>query len=160
MTVFEGVCDTVRNVPGHWPRDLPTDTPLDQCTAHLAKKLEGFELGEAAPPYRLTVDGFSSFHVGILVKLRLRTAEEETRLRRLRDRLAEKTGLRMANHDCYELHLSLAYFLRHLDGAQRETLARLLEDHLAEMPREFEFGLPEFCTFENMFRFDRLFYLK
>ncbi|KAK1827181.1 DUF1868-domain-containing protein [Podospora conica] len=159
MTLFVGVCDTVRDVPGHWPQDIPTDAPLEQCTQHLARKLSEFELGEDAPPYRLTVDGFSSFDVGILVRLRPRTPEEGTRLRRLRDRLSDTTGLRMPNHDCYELHLSMAYFLRHLDGGQRAILGRLLEDHMSGMPREFELGGPEFCTFEDMFSFGRLFYL-
>jgi len=33
-------------------------------------------------------------------------------------------------------------------------------DHLQEMPVEFELGAPEFCKFENMFVFNRQFYLK
>jgi len=38
-------------------------------------------------------------------------------------------------------------------------LGRLLEDHLAGMPRELELGGPGFCTFEDVFRFDQLFCL-
>lgn len=160
MTVFEGVCDTER-YPGHWPSDLPRDLPLDECTAHLAGKLSTFDLGEdARPPYRLTAQGFTSFDVGIGVHLSLRTPEEETRFRELRDRLSEVLKIRHAQHDRYGLHLSMAYFLRHLDEAQKEELGKLLMGHFESMPREFELGAPEFCTFENMFRFDRLFYLE
>ena len=38
-------------------------------------------------------------------------------------------------------------------------LGRLLEDHLAGMPRELELGGPGFFTFEDVFRFDQLFCL-
>jgi len=160
MTVFEGVCDTERH-PGHWPSDLPRDLPLEECTAHLGNKLKAFDLGEdARPPYRLTAQGFTSFDVGIGIHLMLRTPDEEARFRRLRDRLSEVLKIRHAQHNRYELHLSMAYFLRHLDDTQKEELGRLLMGHFETMPKEFDLAAPEFCTFENMFRFDRLFYLE
>lgn len=108
-TLFEGVRDPARDVPGHWPHDLPIDTPFEQCTEHLAKKLAEFKLEDAAPPYLLTVAGFIWHDVGVIVRLRPRTPEEGARLRRLRDRLSETTGLRMADHDCHKLHLTIGY---------------------------------------------------
>lgn len=107
--LFEGVRDTARDVPGYWPHDLPIDTPFEQCTEHLSKKLAEFKLGEAAPPYLLTVAGFIWLDVGIVVRLRPRTPEEGARLCRLRDQLSETTGLRMADHDCHNLHLTIGY---------------------------------------------------
>jgi hypothetical protein len=160
MTVFEGVCDTVRT-PGHWPKDLPVDASLAQCTAHFARKLESFQLGPAGqPPYGIVATGFSSFAVGIGVRVRLRSAEEEARFRKVRDRLAETLQVRHAHHDYYELHISLAYLLRYLNKEQKAELGALLKEHFEGMPKEFELGSPEFCTFEDMFKFDRLFYLK
>jgi hypothetical protein len=47
------------------------------------------------------------------------TPEEEKRMRRLRDRLADTMGFRAPNHDSYEWHLSVCYFLRHIDGEGR-----------------------------------------
>ncbi|KAK5658861.1 hypothetical protein OQA88_1675 [Cercophora sp. LCS_1] len=159
MTVFEGVCDRVRH-PGHWPLTVPRDAPLEECTTLFATRLKEFELGEdGKPPYRLTAVGFSSFGVGIGVKLRLRTPEEEARFRGLRNRLADTLQIRHAHHDHYELHLSLAYFLRHLDENQKKELAELLWKHFEGMPKDFELGAPEFCVFENMFKFERQFYL-
>ena len=160
MTVFEGVCDQVR-WSGFWPRDLPSDstTSLEACTAHLAQKLAVFDL-QCDPPFRLTVAGFTSLAVGIGVCLQLRTPEEEARLRGLRDRLAEVLQIRHPHHDNYLLHLSMSYFVRYPTPEQAAELAALLAEHFEGMPKEFELGAPEFCTFENMSKFDRLFYLK
>lgn len=109
----------------------------------------------------MTVSGFSSFAVGIGVAVRLRTADEEARFRGLRDRLSETLQLRHPQHSDYDLHLSMAYFLRYLNQEQTAELSRLLREHFDnEMPKEFELGAPEFCTFENMFKFERMFYLK
>ncbi|KAK0631685.1 RNA ligase/cyclic nucleotide phosphodiesterase [Immersiella caudata] len=160
MTIFEGVCDSVR-APGHWPKDLHHDASLAQCTSHFVSKLENFHLTPAEqPPYRLVATGFSSFAVGIGIRLSLRTAEEEARFRRLRDRLAETLQIKHAHHKYYELHLSMAYFLRYLNKEQKAQLNALLKGHFDPMPKQFELGAPEFCTFEDMFRFDRMFYLR
>ncbi|KAK0657105.1 RNA ligase/cyclic nucleotide phosphodiesterase [Cercophora newfieldiana] len=160
MTIFEGVCDSVR-APGHWPRDIAPEASLAHCTSHFARKLEHFKLGPTEqPPYRLAVTGFSSFAVGIGIRLSLRTPEEEARFRKLRDRLAETLQIKHAHHKYYELHLSMAYFLRYLDKEQKAQLNALLKGHFETMPKLFELGAPEFCTFEDMFRFDRMFYLK
>ncbi|KAK0731058.1 RNA ligase/cyclic nucleotide phosphodiesterase [Lasiosphaeris hirsuta] len=162
MTVFEGVCDRVR-MPGLWPSDLPLNTPLEQVTAHFEEKLTAFDVVNEdweQPPYRLTVTGFSPLFVGIGVSLRLGTLEEEARFRSLRDRLSKTLLIRAAHHDNYDLHLSLAYFVRYPDEQQKAELLQLLTDHLnGGMPWKFELGAPEFCTFENMYRFDRLLYL-
>ncbi|KAK3362273.1 RNA ligase/cyclic nucleotide phosphodiesterase [Lasiosphaeria hispida] len=160
MTVFEGVCDQVR-MPGLWPSDLPLNAPLEQVTAHFAEKLAAFEFVDGEQlPYRLTVTGFSPLFIGIGVSLRLRTPEEEAGFRGLRDRLSKTLLIRAPHHDNYGLHLSLAYFLRYPDEQQKAELLQLLTDHLnGGMAWEFELGAPEFCTYENMYRFDRLSYL-
>ncbi|KAK3393492.1 RNA ligase/cyclic nucleotide phosphodiesterase [Podospora didyma] len=164
MTVFEGVCDQVRG-PGYWPRDLPpSDSPsstttLEACTALFAQKLADFDL-QCDPPFRLTVTGFTSLAVGIGVRLQLRTPKEEARFRGLRDRLAEVLQIRHPHHDNYLLHLSMTYFVRYPTPEQAAELTALLAEHFEGMPKEFELGAPEFCTFENMFKFDRSFYLK
>ncbi|KAK3329794.1 RNA ligase/cyclic nucleotide phosphodiesterase [Apodospora peruviana] len=159
MTVFEGVCDKVRSPAGFWPCDLATDATLEECTKHFAVKLKNFELETGTPPYRCRITGFSDLEVGVGVHVEFETADEERRVRRLRDRLAERLEIRHPQHDRYKLHLSMAYLLRHLTEEQKRELTGVLMGHFEEMPKRFELGRPEFCTFENMMRFDRLFYL-
>lgn len=158
MTVFEGVCDKVRE-PGHWPADLAIDAPLADCNALFARKLELFDL-QCAPPYSMAVAGWSPLKVGIGVDVEPRTREENARLRGLRDRLADELQIRHKGHENYGLHLSVAYLLRHLTDGQRKELQALLDEHFEQMPREFELGAPEFCKFDDMFEFKRVFYLK
>ncbi|KAK3694339.1 RNA ligase/cyclic nucleotide phosphodiesterase [Podospora appendiculata] len=160
VTLFEGVCDQVRAQEGFWPCDpgLPVDAPLDDCTSSFAGKLREFDL-RCDPPYRFVIVGFSPLDVGIGIHVELQTPPEESRLRGLRDRLAETLKIRHPQHDVYEFHLSMAYLLRHLSDSQKSELTALLLGHLQDMPKVFELGAPEFCTFDNMLQFDHLFYL-
>ncbi|KAJ7645580.1 RNA ligase/cyclic nucleotide phosphodiesterase [Mycena polygramma] len=158
MTVFEGVCDQARG-PGRWPDDLPVNASLVECTALYQDKLASFDL-QCDPPYRITITGFEPLVTGIGIHLEPSTAEENTRIRGLRDRLARLLRIRSRTHDVYGLHLSVAYLLRFLTEEQEKELSGLLLDHFEGMPKDFELGPPEFCTFEDMFAFKRLFYLK
>ncbi|KAJ7920789.1 RNA ligase/cyclic nucleotide phosphodiesterase [Mycena leptocephala] len=158
MTVFEGSCDQVRN-SSRWPDDLSTDAPFEECTSLYEKKLSSFDL-QCDPPYRISITGFDPLYSGIGVHLEPYTPEENTRIRDLRDRLSKLLHIRTKNHNTYGLHLSLAYLLRFLTEDQEKELMKLLMDHFDGMPKQFELGPPEFCTFEDMFAYRRLFYLK
>jgi hypothetical protein len=161
MTVFEGVCDQVRD-PAHWPAPevAAPDASLAEVTAAFAARLQGFEPGEAGrPPYRMRVVGYDPLKVGIGLTVVGETDEELARLRGLRDRLAERLGMRFPQHAVYGLHLSMAYLLRHLNEEQERGLKALLDSFLGDVGVPFELGTPEFCTFEDMFRFDRVMYL-
>lgn len=157
MKIFEGVCDQMRE-PGFWPSDLPMDTPLENCTAHFADKLREFDIGEdGVPPYRLKVFRFDPIVSGIGVGVELQTLEEDRKFRGMRDRLADTLAIRHPHHDTYGLHFSVAYLLRHLTEEQETELTALLMEYLE---KDFELGAPEFCTFEDMAAFERMFYLK
>ncbi|KAK2774068.1 hypothetical protein CKAH01_13291 [Colletotrichum kahawae] len=159
MTVFEGVCDQVRK-PGFWPSDLSLDAPLEDCNSRFKKALSAFDLGDVhAPPYKMTVRGFGPLEIGIGVRLDGRTPAETERLRSLRNKLADRLNIRHPIHDGYGFHLSVAYLLRHLTDEQNRELEALLLSHFEDMPKNFELGAPEFCTFENMFAFERVFFL-
>lgn len=97
--------------------------------------------------------------VGIGLILEGAGPEEERRMRRLRDRLADTMGFRAPNHESYEWHMSVCYFLRHIDGDDRRDLNELLQAVLPQIVSEFELGAVEFCTFEDMHWFSRLLYL-
>ena len=157
MTVFEGVCDKVRR-PAYWPADLAIDAPLEECTALFEQRLGAFDLA-CAPPYRMKITGLDQPFVGIGLHIEPQTDEEGVRLRRLRDRLADALGIRHPVHDEYGLHLSMAYLIRFPSDEESKALEDLFTGHIKDMATDFELGAPEFCTFDDMFAFKRLFYL-
>ncbi|KAK3941089.1 DUF1868-domain-containing protein [Diplogelasinospora grovesii] len=165
MTIFEGVCDQVRDAPGFWPSDVSQTAPLADVNALLAQRLAPgtFDLQEhydQGPPYVMTVKGFSPLIVGIGLHVEPISQTEGRRLKALRDRLADTLKIRHPHHDYYELHLSVAYLLRHLTPRQEAELTALLEFHYVTMSKHFLLGPPEFCTFKDMFKFERKFYLQ
>lgn len=161
MTVFDGLRNKECE-PGMWPPGMEK-TPLEESTKEYARKLRllGLQLGKEglAPPYKMRVRGFDPAVVGIGLEIEGATADEEKRMRRLRDRLADTLGFRAPNHETYGFHISMAYLMRHIDGENRDELNRVFAAHLPALRREFALGAVEFCTFENMYHFARLFYL-
>jgi hypothetical protein len=161
MTIVDGVrgkeCE-----PGMWPPGKEKQ-PLAECTEEFSQKLRklGMELQSEglAPPYRMRIRGFDPAVVGIGVELEGATPEEEKRMRRLRDKIADTFGIRAPNHETYIFHISMAYLLRHIDGEDREELNKVFTQFLPILKIAFELGPVEFCTFENMYAFLRLFYL-
>jgi hypothetical protein len=137
--------------------------PLEECTKELGQRLRrlGLELGKdgLGPPYRMRVRGFDPAVVGIGLEVEGSTEEEEKRMRLLRDRLADALGFRAPDHETYGFHISMAYLLRHVDGEERDELNKVFAQHLLAVQKEFQLGAVEFCTFENMLSFSRLFYL-
>lgn len=158
MTLFEGVCDQVRK-PGFWPKDLPLSTPLADVTNHFRKSLEEFKFDVDAPPYELNITGYEPLHVGIGLHVEPATPEEKLRFKGARNRLSQALGMRFPQHDEYSLHISVAYLLRHLSPEQEEGVRSLLQRYFKGLKGAFELGQPEFCTFENMLKFDRVIFL-
>jgi hypothetical protein len=146
--------------PGMWPPGKEKQ-PLQKMVKELGADLQSLDLASEglAPPYRVKVRGFDPAVVGIGIEIEGATEQEERRLRRLRDRLADTLGFKSPNHKTYGFHLSMAYLLRHIDGKDREELNKVFAQHLPVVKVEFELGAVEFCTFENMYAFHRLFYL-
>jgi hypothetical protein len=161
MTVFDGVCDPECD-PGVWPAGLERK-PLDECTREFSKRLRKFGLGlkkeDLAPPYRMRVRCFDNATIGVGLEVEGATQEEDKRMRRLRDRLADTFGFRAPNHETYGLHITIAYLLRHVDGEDRFELNEVFAKLLPEVKMEFELRAVEFCIFEDMCAYPRQFYL-
>ncbi|KAJ6466351.1 RNA ligase/cyclic nucleotide phosphodiesterase [Mycena sanguinolenta] len=157
VTAFEGVCEV--HQPGRWPDDLLVDASLEECTALYEKKLSSFDL-KCELPFHLSIVGLDLIDSGIHLHLEFSTPEETARIRDLRDRLSTLLRIRKKDHNTYGFHLSVAYMLRFLTEEQNRELTELLMEHFKGMPKQFKLGAPEFCTFENMFAFKRLFYLQ
>jgi hypothetical protein len=157
MTIFEGVCDQVRE-PGLWPLDLPLDATLAECNNLFDRKLVHFDL-DCELPLRVRLSGIRPLRNGIALRLVPAQAAIETELRGLRDRLSRLLNIRHPHHETYEFHLSIAYAHRFLSATQQEELMRLIENVLPFANAEIILGAPEFCVFNDMFAFNRRFYL-
>ncbi|KAJ6139799.1 RNA ligase/cyclic nucleotide phosphodiesterase [Penicillium samsonianum] len=161
MTVLDGVRESECQ-PGMWPDGMEKKR-LVEYTEDFTKSLRelGRELSKEslAPPFRMRVRGFDAGIVGSGLEVEGATAEEEQRMHRLRDRLADAVGFRAPNHETYQFHVTIAYLMRHVDGVDRVEFNRTLTEHLASVRIEFELGAVEFCTFEDMCAYSRVFYL-
>ncbi|KAH6611563.1 hypothetical protein Trco_001583 [Trichoderma cornu-damae] len=157
MTVFEGISDKLRR-PGMWPAGLPPGAPLEDCTAFVHSRLEEFDLGDDAP-FRMRIEGFEPLLDGIALKVVPADGPEERRLRGLRDRISERLLTRHPGHEGYSFHISLSYMLRFLGEEDHRNISSYLEGWRSKLPDTFELGAPEFCVFDDMFAFRRLFYL-
>lgn len=159
MTIIEGVTDVYRE-EALWP-PLKNTVPVQDYTAEVSAKLKQLdqslvEEGLTAA-YCMRVDGFQPLTAGIALRLEATSSDEDTRVRRLRDRIADEAlGFRMPGHDNYEFHVSIAYLLQHLSDSEQTALGTELEGCLHGF-RQLEFGLDsaEFCVFDDMFAFHR-----
>jgi hypothetical protein len=83
---------------------------------------------------------------------------EGLKLSRLRDRLADEVfRYRAKNHSTFGFHVSLAYQMRGFTSGERREYQKILQHHLpiiVAAAQVIELGVPEFCTFEDMFRFE------
>jgi len=161
MTVL-GCADDEHRTAGVWPRDVPTDATMAQCDAALAGKLALFDLG-CALPLRMRVDTQRAGPTeGLRIEMVPVDAAEEAKLRRLRDRLSEATGIRAPDHDSFTFHLSLGYLVADLTADERKAFEAARRRWHADLARKvpvWNLGAPEFCTFRDMYAFRRRFYI-
>lgn len=161
MTVVDGVCEE-ESESGMWPADMEKQ-PLEDSTAQFTNSLR--RLGDLledeglAAPYHMRFKFYDANAVGLGIQVEGATVEEGARMRRLRDRLADAMGFRAPRHATYGFHITVAYFLRHMDVEDMAELNRIFATFLVELDREFDLGPVEFCTFEDMHSFSRLFYV-
>lgn len=162
MTIFSGITDRSRK-PENWPADLPLDMPLEAVSRTLGDRLRNFE--PAVPlPIRMRVDPVQEPLKGGALIFRLQPFDdvENTKLRRLRDRLADVLKLQPPGHDRYQFHISFGYKIAWLDSAEERDLVetwRHWAAHIAEKNPEILLDGPEYCTFDDMFAFHRQFYI-
>ncbi|KAK7048177.1 DUF1868-domain-containing protein [Favolaschia claudopus] len=158
VTFFEGVYDKIRE-PGRWPDDLSIDATMQECNSLYTNKLSSFDL-QTDPPYHFTFTNFATLNrSGISLHLEP-SAEDNVKLRSLRDRLSTLLHIRAKDHDKYEFHLTLAYMLRYLTAEQQQELENLLASSLQAIPKELKLHAPEFCTFEDITTFRQVLHLR
>ncbi|KXT00994.1 hypothetical protein AC578_4447 [Pseudocercospora eumusae] len=162
MTILDCVGEDNRE-PGWWPPGKEQQ-PLDECTRDFARRLRTLEGAlegtQLSPPYRVKGTGFDLENgVGIGLRVEGADADEEKRLRRLRDLLADTIGFRDLRHESYGFHVTICYFIRYIDGDDRAGLVKLLESLLSGVRIEFELGSVAFCEYENLDLFDKLLFV-
>jgi hypothetical protein len=162
MTVFDLVTDEARTAD-RWPDGLALDATLQECNAFLAERLRAFHL-ETEPQFRMRLSVYVPAERERTLAIRLQPvdAAEEARIRRLRDRLSNALGIRAPNHDTYGFHTTLGYYLRWLSAAELAECRGAMEAWQAQVAAaspQILLAPLEFCTFRDMFAFERQFFL-
>ena len=84
-------------------------------------------------------------------------ADEEKKLRSVRDQLAEVYGFRQPDHASYAFHITMSYQVAAFDDAQAKAFQAMRAEYVQRIVAAqpvLELGNPEYCTFQDMFRFD------
>lgn len=159
MTVFEGVTERSRR-EGPWPDGASTDAPLADINRELERRLEGFDL-DCPLPLRMRLDEFNLRRdPGATLRLLPVDEQENRKLRRLRDRLAQRLQLRAPNHEAYGFHISLAYLIDWMTPEQTSEYAAVQAECFKMLQQRvpvIELGAPEYCVFYDMLAFDTQF---
>jgi hypothetical protein len=158
MTVFEGVSDRNRK-PGVWPKDLALDASLSSCRSLFEERLKSFR-PSIQLPIRMKVTDFEPLKPGIALQVRPIDEAQNHALRTLRNEISELLGVRFPQHDIYSFHISLSYSLERFDKVEHDMVRLYLDDCMKRLPKIFELGVPEYCIFEDMFGFDKVFNLQ
>jgi hypothetical protein len=161
MTVFGGADDLGRG-PGQWPEDVPRDLPIAECNRLMAERLKSFNL-ETALPIRMRIDTSDPAPDANTLKMRLLPLDsaENAKIRKLRSRLSD--CLKIKSSSDYGFHSTLGYWVTNLSPSEQRECHDTLkswQDRVAALCPVINLGAPEYCTFRDMFAFNRLFYLK
>lgn len=157
MTVYSGSNDQNR-AHSSWPGGVPPDAPIEQCNRIMIERMKAFHF-DGPYPLRVRVDVPRTMSHGRASTLRMEGADpaSERTLRALRDRLADVYKFRAPDHDTYGFHITIAYTMADFNAAEMAEYRSILRptlDRLTEATPVLELGLPEYCTFRDMYRFD------
>jgi len=151
MTLFEGVIETRRRQDS-WPGDLPLDTPIEDMTALMAARLEGFSMFD---PFKVAiVDARPS---GLLVDGA--TENDRRVMRAWRNALADLLGYRQPSHEEYKFHMTFGYAIERLEDEALPRWQAMLDEVADDIRRKapvLELTPPAFCVFEDMNHFHEL----
>jgi hypothetical protein len=157
MTIYPGANDQDRT-RSSWPGGVARDASIEQCSRMMKARMEAARF--TGPfPLRVRVDVPSTLDYGRASTLRMAGADaaSEKALRSLRDHIAEVYQYRSPDHDAYGFHITLAYTMADLSTSEMAEYRRFLRqavERIASATPVLELGLPEYCTFKNMYRFD------
>lgn len=158
VTILGGLTDAVRNQT-EWPTDIPINTSISECNRILEQRFEQFKTNEELP-LRFRLDKNKTLAPQLASGLQLVPSDtnEKLKVSRLRNHLADEVfRYRAGNHDTFGFHISLAYQMVGFTEEEKRAYHDILEHHLPiieEVSPIIELGIPEFCTFGDMYRFE------
>jgi len=152
MTVFEGVCDQIRDT-AQWTSKLPIDAPLEAVDALLRENFP-----KVQPPIKLEIKPKLFYAARGYIGMYVQTASPliEKNIRAYRAELSAAFGIRASNHDNYGFHITLAYQIEHF--SPWEQLQAAIFNRRAHRLATGNFGTlklntPELCFFADMTHF-------
>ena len=157
MTIFPGANDQGRSVSG-WPSYVPADAPIEVCNRMVGERMAKTHLN-CELPLRVRVDESNTLVYPTACTLRMIPADdaENTKLRSIRDKLAEVYGFRLKDHDQYGFHITMSYQIAPFTNQEQATYRDLLKTHIRRIidaAPVLELGNPEYCIFPDMFHFE------
>lgn len=158
VTILGGLNDQDRARYG-WPSDIPINAPIANCNHIIGQRFEQFKIVEELPlRFRIDKERTQSRQLASGLQLVPADQNEKAKLSRLRNHLADDVfRYRAKNHEMFGFHISLAYQMRGFTSKEWREYENIHERHLpiilATAP-VIELGVPEFCTFEDMYRFE------
>jgi hypothetical protein len=158
VTILGGLNDQDRTRYG-WPLDLPINAPIIECNHIIGERIARFRMRSELPiRFRLDKEKTVAPQRASGLQLVPADAKEKLKLHILRDQMAaEVFRYRAADHDTFGFHVSLAYQLNSFTAEERRDYQSELVSHLPAIIAAapvIEFGIPEFCTFGDMYRFE------
>ena len=157
MTIFPGANDQGRSISG-WPSDIPMDASLTECNKIIGERMAHFRL-MCAMPLRVTLDTQRTVESKRACSLRMAPVDEaeNKKLRTLRDRLAEVYHFRVKDHASYGFHITVSYQMKPFTPEEQAIYDNILRKNITKISAAapvLELGLPTYCTFEDMYRFE------
>ncbi|HBF31193.1 DUF1868 domain-containing protein [Rhizobium sp.] len=160
MTLYVGICDQDRRAE-RWPEGLPLDASLVDANRCVEERLKASEF-QGPSQFRMKLKRFWPLNDGIVLGVEPADDLENHAIRALRDTIAERVGMRLKGHETYEFHITMAYFVGQPSDAEFTELSAILAEEfqlLLDTITIFNVGPPEYCLFNDMFCFQRQFYL-
>ncbi|SEF72965.1 hypothetical protein SAMN05421819_0972 [Bryocella elongata] len=157
MTVFPGANDLARNVYG-WPSYVPADATIERCNEMVGERIAAARF-HCELPLRMRIDASATSNYSTALSLRLVPVDdaENRKLRALRDELAEVFGFRTKDHATYQFHMTMSYQIGAFTAREQSDYRAMIGAYAPRMVKAapvLELACPEYCTFEDMFRFE------
>lgn len=151
VTVIRGVNDYVRD-SAYWPPELKADTPMSAVDDFFEQRVKTVERpGDICMKFEsVRIDEHD-----VRVCLKPWDKQEQQRLARYRDEVADAIGLRLPGHDSYTYHVTLAYVLTIPEGdgleLQRRAVAQMNE--YLQLQEGFYLSEPRIAFYDDMMNF-------
>lgn len=151
VTVFDCVCQKAGG-GWYWPSGVPRETPLYECMEILKERFSNIALNEL-PDINLKITGHKPFINTLAVTFSPNSGVDVDNLKCLRDSLSILSGIRRSNHETYEFHLTIGYFIDQVDFSDMSHLEKLLSDFFQRIDGlndHVTLNKISFCSFKDM----------